>query len=178
MGRPEEIARKRGTLRIWGVLSSVQRVALVVTGVGVTGIIAAACILRFFKINFIGFEEILIIVAFWLYMLGCANGAFEKSHITANVVELFLKHEGVKRKFLAVRDVLTAALCAVMFVWALILFLESCGFGGLKPPMTTVFRIPMALGYLSVAAGLGLSAFYFICHAFESIAQVIAGGKR
>ena len=165
----------KGNKNIWGALSLIQRTGMIVTGAGVTGIITAACLLRAFGVNFLGFEEILAILTFWLYMLGCSYGAMEDSHIKAGIFEAFLKPGRTKKVFIAFRDAITAVLSSVMFVWALVFFLESCGAWGVNPPVTTVFRIPMAIGYLSIAVGLGLSTLYFACHALNSIGLIATG---
>ena len=167
----------RESLPVWKALGLIQRAGMMMTGVGVTGIVAAVCILRVFKINFQGFEEILVMVVFWLYMLGCSYGAFEKSHITANLVELLLREGRLKQVLTVLKDVITVAVCAVIFVWALRFFVEACGLTGQRPPMTTVFRLPMAAGYLSMVAGFGLSLFYFACYTWDMLAKLVKGAK-
>ena len=62
----------------WSGLQKLLRFGLVVCSVMVTGITFAAVITRALNINFLGYEEILIIFAFWLYMIGSAHGSFER----------------------------------------------------------------------------------------------------
>jgi TRAP-type C4-dicarboxylate transport system permease small subunit len=164
-------------MAIWKVLVAFQRIGLIVASVGVTCIVAGSCVLRFFNLNFLGFEEILTIVVFWLYMFGCANGTFERNHITANIIDVYLKEGIAKRCMILIRNIITTALCAVMFIWVFNFFIQSCGFGDTNPPMTPVFRIPIAVGYLALTVGLGLSLLYFFCDLYGSFMDVVHQGK-
>jgi TRAP-type C4-dicarboxylate transport system permease small subunit len=56
----------------WKALSKFLRFGLILSSCLVTIITFAAVITRALNINFLGYEEILIICAFWLYMLGTA----------------------------------------------------------------------------------------------------------
>ncbi|MBQ5646930.1 MAG: hypothetical protein IIV07_07685 [Treponema sp.] len=51
---------------LWKGLASAQRAVIMVSLAAVTLIIAGACILRVFGINFVGFEELATIAVFWL----------------------------------------------------------------------------------------------------------------
>ncbi|MDR2088183.1 MAG: TRAP transporter small permease subunit [Clostridiales Family XIII bacterium] len=148
----------------WKALIAIQRIALIVTGAGTALIVAGACILRMFNINFSGFEELLVMVAFWLYMVGCAHGSFEKSQITADILAVMGK--GLFKEILSLcRAVLTAALCAVFFVWTVQLLLWAIEIDTRTP----VYRIPMAFGYGSMVFGMGLSTFYHIVYMIDDI---------
>jgi TRAP-type C4-dicarboxylate transport system permease small subunit len=161
----------REKLPVWKALIAIQKIGLIITGIGVTGIVAGACILRFFNINFAGFEEILVMVAFWLYMLGCAYGSYEKSHINANLIEVMMKEGRLKDFFAVVRTTLTTVLCAIMLYWAFSFFTLSIE----METKTPVFRIPMAIGYVSMVVGLALSTIYNICYNYDAIAKLIRG---
>jgi TRAP-type C4-dicarboxylate transport system permease small subunit len=140
-------------------------------------IVAGACILRLFNINFSGFEELLVMVAFWLYMLGCAHGSFEKSQITADILAVMMRAGRFKDILTLFRSVLTVALCAVLFVWTVQLLIWAIGI----ETRTPVYRIPMAVGYASMVVGIGLSLFYYICYLLDNIRELYgkyAGGKR
>jgi TRAP-type C4-dicarboxylate transport system permease small subunit len=155
---------------IWRALIVVQRAAIVLTGAGTALIVSGACILRLFNINFSGFEELLVMVAFWLYMVGCAHGSCEKSQITADILAVMVKEGRFKDVLTLVRVVLTALLCTIFFVWTVQLFLWALEIDTRTP----VYRIPMALGYGSMIFGIGLSAFYYIVYMIDGIRDVFA----
>ena len=75
---------------LWKGLAGVQRLIIMVSLAAVTLIISGACILRVFGINFVGFEELATIAVFWLYMIGSSHGSYEKSQITADIMEVML----------------------------------------------------------------------------------------
>ena len=75
---------------LWKGLVGAQRLIIMVSLAAVTLIIAGACILRVFGINFVGFEELATIAVFWLYMIGSSHGSYEQSQITADIMEVLL----------------------------------------------------------------------------------------
>jgi TRAP-type C4-dicarboxylate transport system permease small subunit len=165
--------KRRENHLIWKALIVIQKAGIVIMGAGTALIVAGACILRFFNINFSGFEELLVMVAFWLYMVGCAHGSLEKSQITADILAVVGK--GLFKDVLAlVRAVLTAVLCVIFFVWTVQLLLWAMEIDTRTP----VYRIPMALGYGSMVFGMGLSAFYYIVYMFDDIREVFARRAR
>jgi len=160
--------KNREDLLAWKGLLAFQRVGLIITTIGVTIIVAGQCILRAFNINISGYEEILVMMAFWMYMLGCSYGAFEKSHITADLLSVMMKDGKVKRVIMALKDIITVFLCLIMLIWAIEFFVGALGMGE-RMPHTPVYRIPMAVGYASMVLGLMLSLLYFACYSYDSI---------
>lgn len=142
--------------KLWMGLVKAQRAVIIVTAVIVTLIIAGACILRVFNINFIGFEELALLVVFWLYMIGCSHGSFEQSQITADILEQMLPASKGKRVLRLVRYILTFVLSAIFLCWAFDLVLWTAQ----ADTRTSVFRIPVVVGQSSIFIGLLISTFY------------------
>lgn len=140
----------------WKALIAAQRAIILVTAVGVTVIVGGACILRAFGINFIGFEEILIIVVFWLYMTGCAYGTCEKSQITADILEVMLPETVFKKITRLARYTLAFILCIVFTYWGFMLVVWTIQ----MDTRTPVFRVPVVIGQISIFIGLLVSSFY------------------
>ncbi|WP_352400813.1 TRAP transporter small permease subunit [Anaerotignum sp.] len=150
---------------LWKALLAAQRAIILVTAVGVTAIVGGACILRAFGINFIGFEEILIIVVFWLYMTGCSYGTFEKSQITADILEVMLPETLFKKITKLARYALTFLLCIVFTYWGFMLAMWTIQ----MDTRTPVFRIPVATGQISIFIGLLISSFYNLVYFIDEI---------
>jgi TRAP-type C4-dicarboxylate transport system permease small subunit len=150
---------------VWKFALTVQRTAIIISGAGAALIVSSACILRWFHLNFAGFEEILIMVAFWLYMVGCAYGSYEKSQITADILDVMMKEGRLKDIFTLTRSVLTLVLCAVMFSWTVSLWLWALEMNTATP----VFRIPMTIGYFSMVFGLGMSVIYNAFYLYDTV---------
>ncbi|MDR1796443.1 MAG: TRAP transporter small permease [Clostridiales Family XIII bacterium] len=165
--------KKREDLLVWKVLRAVQQIGIIATALGVTGVVAGACLLRAFGINFAGFEEILVIVAFWLYMLGAGYASYEKSHITADMIHVLMKEGRAKDVFYLVRMVLTTVLSGIFLIWAVQFFDLSVEMG----TKTTVFRMPVGIGYASMVVGLGFSTFYNICYTWDALRKAVKGER-
>ncbi|MDR0519436.1 MAG: TRAP transporter small permease [Clostridiales Family XIII bacterium] len=143
--------------------------AIIVAASGTTLIIAVVCILRAVGINLVGYDEILIMVAFWLYMFGCARGTYEKTQITADILLVSLPDKLTKDVILFVRDAITFALGIVFMFWALSLFLWSIEIHSVTP----AFRIPTGIGQISVFVGLLISSIYNACYLYDSLKKVV-----
>lgn len=145
-----------------------------ILGVGVVLIVASTSILSsFLNINFPGNEELLIIVVFYLYMIGCAYGAYEKSHITAEIIDVIVKDGIFKETVYVIRWILTFILGVVFMIWAIALVQWSFE-NELK---TLVFRLPIAFGQMSIVIGLVLTNFYNFIHMYEAVKAYIIRRK-
>ncbi len=142
-----------------------QRVVIMVTAVIVALIIAGACILRVFNINFIGFEELTLLVVFWLYMIGCSHGSYEQSQITADILEQMLPPSKGKRVLRLIRYILTFILSAIFLYWAFDLVIWTIQ----ADTRTSVFRLPVAIGQSSIFVGLLLSTFYNLVYLVDEV---------
>lgn len=144
-------------------------------GVGVVLIVASTAILSsFFNTNFPGNEELLIIVVFYLYMIGCAYGAYERSHITAEIIDVIVKDGIFKETVYIIRWILTFVLGVIFMVWAFSLVQWSLE-NELK---TLVYRIPVAFGQFSILLGLFLTNFYNFVHMYGEIKGYISRRKH
>jgi TRAP-type C4-dicarboxylate transport system permease small subunit len=160
--------------KFWAILVAIQEWMLMILGVLTTLIVAATSILSsFLNINFPGNEELLIIVVFYLYMIGCAYGAYEKSHITAEIIDVIVKDGIFKETVYIIRWILTFIFGIVFMLWAISLVQWSFE-NELK---TLVFRLPIAFGQSSIVIGLALTNFYNFVHMYEAIKAYIIRRK-
>lgn len=137
-----------------------------VTCVILTLIICAATFFRYIvKGDLYGYEEWVKILAFWLYFMGASIGAYNRTHVSADLINAYLP-EGNFKNFLAfLKNLITFGVC-LLFTWFgydffMFGFMGPLG-TGIAIPMTTVWRIPFWVGYLSVFMGLGFMSFYFL----------------
>jgi TRAP-type C4-dicarboxylate transport system permease small subunit len=150
---------------LWSGLQKLLRFGLVVSSVMVTIITFAAVITRAMNINFLGYEEILIIFAFWLYMLGAAYGSYEKSHITADILVVSMPEGMTKSLVMILRNLLTLVLGVLFMMWALQLFEWTIE----MQQKTPVWRIPMTVSQSSLLFGLGIITFYNIVYLYDEV---------
>jgi TRAP-type C4-dicarboxylate transport system permease small subunit len=147
----------------WTALHRFLEFGLIVSGILVTCITFSAVIARAFNINLLGYEEILIICAFWLYMFGTAYGSYEDSHIKADIIVVMMK-EGFKKDLIAIlRNALTLILGIIMLSWAVQLFMYTIENG----QQTPVWRIPVTISQSSIMFGLTVGTFYHIVYLYD-----------
>lgn len=147
----------------WRGLAKFLRGGLVVSSCLVTIITFVAVITRALNINFLGYEEILIICAFWLYMMGTAYGSYENSHIKADVIVIMMP-EGLAKSLLAlIRNTLSLILGVVFLLWALQLFQWTI----VMETKTPVWRIPVTISQSSLLFGLVIATFYNLVYLYD-----------
>lgn len=153
----------------WRGLPKVLQWVIILTASGTTLIVFVETAFRVFDfLNFNAYEEILIIVAFWMYMMGCAYGSYEKSQITADILEAMMKESLAKDIIRVIREVLTVALGVGFLYWGWGLIQYSFAIGSVTP----VFRIPMTVGYASVFLGMILWLFYSTVYAIGVLKEI------
>ncbi len=147
----------------WKALSKFLRFGLIVSSILVTLITFTAVITRALNVNFLGYEEILIICAFWLYMFGTAFGSYEDSHIKADVIVVMMPDGRFKSLLALVRNALSLILGIIFLVWALQLFQWTI----IMENKTPVWRIPMTVSQSSLLFGLTVASFYHAVYLYD-----------
>jgi TRAP-type C4-dicarboxylate transport system, small permease component len=154
----------------WKGLAKFLRFGLILSSILVTLITFAAVITRAFDINFLGYEEILIICAFWLYMLGTAYGSYEDSHIKADVIVVMMPEGRAKSLLSLIRNAVSLILGIIFLCWAFQLFQWTIVMGNKTP----VWRIPMTVSQSSLLFGLTVATFYHVVYLYDEIKKYIA----
>ncbi len=133
--------------------------------VALTLIICAATFFRYVvKGDLYGYEEWVKIIAFWLYFLGAAIGSYNRTHVSADLVNAYLPDGKLKESLVCLKNLVTVGV-SVLFVWygyEFFMFGFQGPLGtGIAIPKTTVWRISFWVGYLSVFLGLIFMSIYF-----------------
>ena len=157
---------------LWKGLVGAQRLIIMVSLAAVTLIISGACILRVFGINFVGFEELATIAVFWLYMIGSSHGSYEKSQITADIMEVMLPESLGKNIMKLVKWIALFILGCIFAYWAWGLVSWSLQ----TMSVTSYFRIPIVTGQIAILIGLIISCFYNLVYLIDEILMFI--GKK
>lgn len=154
-----------------------------------TVIICAAAFFRYIlEGDLTGYEEWVKIFAFWLYFSAAAIGAYNRTHVSADLVQAYVPDGRLKDFLVFLKDVITVGVC-LLFTWYGLKFFEF-GFMGplgsfmdpLGPriaiPTTNVWRIPLWAGYLSVFLGLIFMTYYFTRDLFMSTRTLLLGRRN
>ena len=143
-----------------------------------TLIICAATVLRYcFEIDLFGYEEWIKVFAFWLYFMGAAYGAFEGTHISADLVQSYMKPGILRRALLVFRNVITCGI-SCLFVWYGWHYFKFDLLGPLGDGRFTaksvLWGIPAWCASGAILLGLFFMAWYFgadLCRSLKDLAK-------
>jgi TRAP-type C4-dicarboxylate transport system permease small subunit len=174
---PEQTGINRFDKIVTGAFS----IIIVVNSLLITLIIVAAAASRYiFKINFIGYDEIAVIVAFWFYFIGAAYGAYNNSHVTADVVDAYLPQGALKRTLTLIRWLATSLACGLFVYYGYNYFMFSFKgpLGNFQfQPKSMTWRIPLWITHSGIFIGLIFMEIYFLRNLARSAKDFIRGDK-
>ncbi|NLE95721.1 MAG: TRAP transporter small permease [Dehalococcoidia bacterium] len=149
-------------------LPAVLKTGVVVCAVSLSSIVFAQVILRYIiKAPLLWVEEVAVFPAFWMYLLGAAYGAYTRTHIKVDLLDILMKN--VRRRQLM--RIITAAITVVisfMFVyWAYNTFVWDLSMN----QRSYTLALPMVWARASMFFGGLFIAFYFVVELIDSIGQ-------
>ena len=153
---------------LWNALIKVQKIVMIITGIATILLVFVPLILRETGIPFPAYEEFLLIFAFWMYMMGSSYGSYERSQISADILSQFLKGKP-KTVLLIIKQVGTFILGAIFTYWGFVLVQWTHSTGAL----TSVYKIPIIFGQISIFISLLLSSIYNFVYMVEEIRNII-----
>jgi len=117
-------------------------------------------------------EEVAIVPAFWMYMMGAAYATYERSHIKVDIMDIAIKSPKKRLWVRFIASLITLGL-AMLFVWWGYQFFTW----DLKMnPQTMTLRFPMIYGRSSFFFGAGiLGGFYFWVETIDLARQLFWG---
>ena len=144
-------------------------------------IISAATVMRYIlEMDLYGYEEWIKIFAFWLYFMGAGYGAFAGSHVSADLVQSYVKEGFVKRLLIFTKTVVTLGITLLFtwYGWDFFYFGYAGPLGtGVAIPKTVAWRIPLWTGYLPIFIGLFFMSYYFLWDMIRAAKVLFTGGK-
>lgn len=166
---PEKKEGIRAVLSVmWNLLLKIQRFILVVSGIFVIVGISLVVLFRYFlKLDLFGMEEIITIFAFWMYFIGGSYGAYERSHISADLINAYVKNDRTRTFMKAITSLITAGLCLLFLKWAYDYFTWTLA----ANPKSTALHIPMIIPQSAILIGFILMSFYFLVHLVRDLKE-------
>jgi len=159
---------------VYDWLARVQKWITVGAFVTCLGFILAEVVLRnIVRVSLFGTSEIAVLSAWWFYMFGASLGAWERTHIKADILLVFVKNS--RRGMSIVRTIsssLTVFLCAATSSWALTYIDRAIDLHR----TSSYLRIPMIIAQAPILVGLSLMTFYFLIQLIDHVLQL--AGKR
>ena len=117
-----------------------------------------------FHYTFLGYTEILVLAAFWMYFIGASAGSCDESHITADILSQFVGERaklklGLFSKFVQV----VIGIPLIMLSWGMLKFDIQTG-------QTTVdLEIPLLYSQAPILVGFTLMTFYAFVYFIRDI---------
>lgn len=152
-------------LFFWKFLIKLQQWILIACSIVVVLIMCTAVVLRYvLNADLYGTEEIVIIIAFWLYFIGSSYGSYDKSHVKADIIPQLLSEK--KRLGLSIAvSLIMVSLCLLFTYWSV----EFVRYSIAEMPRTLAWGIPMAVAHSSVFLGYLLMTFYCTVYFIKEI---------
>ncbi|MBW3096264.1 TRAP transporter small permease [Pseudohoeflea coraliihabitans] len=166
---PGGVLHKFWVFKLW-----LQKFVLVATCAGFTVLVMMEIVFRYFLfLPLHGIEELATYLAVWTYFIGGAYGAYERSHISASLLDVFVKN---KRVF-GVLDLVVKAITLVVSVWMSVWVLQYLLWSIERRPHSLELQMPLYFVHASMVVGLSLMAFYFFLDFAVAVSR-LAGSTR
>ena len=149
----------------WISLLKIQEFILFLTSCMMIGILGAVVICRYvLRVDLFGYDEIVMISAFWMYFIGSSYAMEKRGHVRADILERVLPPKG--KKILRILAGLLQSVVAIETVNLSVAYIVN----GFKIwPTTSAWGLPLMTSMSAVAVGLVLMAFYVIVQLLEEI---------
>jgi TRAP-type C4-dicarboxylate transport system permease small subunit len=136
----------------WRLIIKLLRVILIFCSASAILCIVTSVLTRYIlKTSMFGVEEIILLVAMWLYFIGGVYGSYKDNHITADVLSTYVKSEKTKRILRIFVTGLCLVISIILAVWGIIYINWSLQVGGatvgLQIPMIFL-RLPLCIGFI------------------------------
>lgn len=157
-------------------------VAAVISSLALAGLISAAAFTRYVvRGDLYGYEEWVKLIAFWLYFMGGAYGAYNDTHVSADLIDAYLPDGKPRQIMVFTRQFITS----VMSIYFTYLGYDFFMFGFMGPlgtgvalPRTTIWQIPLWTSYLAIFLGLIFMSIYFTRRCFNTGIKLLKGGAK
>jgi len=150
---------------LWKMLLIVQKFTLFITTCVMVGILGVVVLFRYvFKLDFFGYDEIVMISAFWMYFIGSSYAMEKREHVRADILERILPPKG--KKILRIIASLIQTLVAIETMRLSISYITN---GFQIWPTTSAWNLPLVTSMSAVTVGFVIMTFYVIVQFFEEI---------
>jgi TRAP-type C4-dicarboxylate transport system permease small subunit len=152
--------------KVWKITLKLERFIIILTSWLCVLTIVLGVFLRYiFHADLYGIGEYLVIFAFWLYFMGAAHGVYEKSHIRADIISVYLKNQKLVKLFSILELSISTLAAGVLTFWGFKYLLWGLQKGARSPG----WRIPLVIPQSSIFVGFLLMFIYFFIHLIKAI---------
>lgn len=158
------IAERIMSTRFWKLLVDIQQLLMVISTAGVVLTLGIVVVCRHLHINFLGYNEIIMVGAFWMYFSGASYGTYEESHIVAEILSQFVSDR--TRMHLAIFSKVVQFLLGIPLI---ALAYGMVSFDILTNQATVDLKIPLIIPHVIVFISYVLMTFYAFVYLVRDI---------
>jgi TRAP-type C4-dicarboxylate transport system permease small subunit len=141
--------------KVWKITDNVQSAILFFCSVSITITIFMTVIMRYvFKTDLYGVEELILVIAFWLYFIGGSRGSMEDSHIKADILDVVIQNDKLKYGLKSFGKAVESFVLIVFAKMSLDLVILNFQ----RMPKTPGLKIPYVVTQTSIALGFFMMA--------------------
>ncbi|WP_221800884.1 TRAP transporter small permease [Oceanobacter mangrovi] len=118
-----------------------------------------------------GLEELILLAAVWLYMLGAVLASRDRSHLSADFVQTFVKNPRIVHGFHLFAIAISLVMAAFFTTWSF----DLLAWGVQRGQATTVFQIPLYLSQASLFAASLMFIVYLLRDLVTELLEFIEG---
>lgn len=128
MEKLDAFTRYLGNCGLFHFFDAIQKWVLVFTGIIVFVLTIATVFLRYvLTMNVLGLDEIILLVIFWQYFIGAAQGSREDSQIKADMVSTVVKNKTVVAWCHLLARIIECGVIGVCIKWSINLY-RGCSY--------------------------------------------------
>lgn len=140
---------------------SVEHAVLITASLLAAGIVTAGVIMRYvLHLNFFGQEEILTVVAMWLYWVGGIYGSYTNTHIRADLADTFIKSWKAKKILNIIVMLISIGVIGVFTYWGYSYTVWIANLDGLSAGL----KIPLIISKVTMFIGFVFMGIYSVYH--------------
>ncbi len=158
---------------LWKLPLFLQKVIMVGGGAVVGILIFTEVFLRYVLGSpLFGIEELILFIGIWLYFMGAAYGAYERTHIKAELINIWVKNQRTLAVLRSVASVFTVILAVTLVTWTYPYFMWELKRGGTSQALL----LPKIICQSAVFIGSVAMAFYFALELIDNC--LLSFGKK
>lgn len=161
---------------MWRRLIILWRVIAVAATCACLLLVLAEVILRYvLKHPLMGIEELTTMIGMWAFFTGAVIGSYERSHVKAEVVQVFFTENS--RGLIIVRAVcafIALGLACYVSIWGY----DYLVWGIQMDVRSGTLFIPMVYSQSAISLGVMIMAFYFLIEFIDYAGSAMRGWKR
>jgi len=155
---------------LWKILLKIQRYILVFVTIVIVSVLGGVVITRYLlHVNFLGYDEIILVAAYWMYFIGSARASYEESHIAVNIIEQYLSPSTSLKV-----SIISKIIQFIIGIPLIYLAFEMLHWDIKANPTTSDWEIPLLIPQTAIMLGFILMTFYSFVYILRDYHKLIS----